>query len=93
MNNGTVLRRELAVVTVTPDVVELSEVSSMVFSAVFIAPKTNRHARKRRFTDKLALALGKGCTCLIPKFNCHSECPTLNLPGVNRSCRTTANKT
>ena len=93
MNNCTVLRCKLAVVAVTPDVVELTEVSAMVFSAVFVAPKTNRHARKRRLTDELAFAFGKGCTCLIPKFNRHTECATLNLPRVDRSCRTTANKT
>ena len=66
MDNGAIFGGEFTVIAVTPDVVELSEVSAMVFSTVLIAPKTNGHARERRLTDKLTLALGKGYTCLIP---------------------------
>ena len=92
MNNDAVLEREFTVIAVTPDVIELSEVSTVVFPAVLVVPKTNGHAGKGLLTHQFAFAALERRTGLIPKLNRHTEGSALDLACVDRSRRAPTDK-
>ena len=64
----------------------------MIFAAIVVIPKADRHAREGRLTDQFAFVLLEWCTGLIPELDRHTQCSALDLACVNRARWAATNK-
>ena len=92
MNDGAILRGQLTVVAVAPDVIELSKISAVVFTTVFIVPEANGHTGERPPAHQFAFAALQRRSILIPELDRHTQGTALNLACVDRSSGTAAHK-
>src|SRR5438552_4904425 len=93
VDNHAVVRGELDPVAVAPDAGKALEVRGAILRAVVIVPEAERHRRKRRGADELALLPSHRLAVLVVHVDLHAQVPALELAAPDGARRAAKLKT